>query len=299
MSFAAELEAQAQEVLRRVGDAVVSIGRTGSGLVVSDGFVLTNAHNVRADEVRVTFPGGAGATGDVTGIDVDGDIAVVAVPTDGIVAPEWSPSPAATGRVVFALARSRPGDLRLTTGTVSATGQSFRGPGGRLVTDGIEHTAPLARGSSGGPVVDVAGRVLGLNTNRLGEGFYLAITADAALRERVEGLIEGRSPERRRLGIGVAPSSVARRLRASVGLPPRDGVLVRAVGDDSPADRAGVRVGDLVVAAGGRALRDIDDLQDVLDAADHDAPLPLDVLRGSEALSITVTFEPLREEGSV
>ena len=141
---------------------------------------------------------------------------------------------------------------RVTFGFVSGTGRSFRGPRGRRVAGAVEHTAPLMPGSSGGPVVDLAGNLLGINTNRLGNGFYLAIAADATLRDRVNALGRGESPKRRRLGVGLAPSHVARRLRAAVGLPEREGLLVREVEDDSPAAKAGIAEGDLLVAVGGR-----------------------------------------------
>ena len=103
--------------------------------------------------------------------------------------------------------------------------------------------------------VDAAGTLVGLNTNRIGEGFYLALPADAALRARVDALGRGESPKRLRLGVAIAPSHVARRLRRSVGLPERDGVLVRGVEDDSLAAAAGIEAGDLIVSAGGKRHR--------------------------------------------
>ena len=108
-------------------------------------------------------------------------------------------------------------------------------------TGSVEHTAPLAPGSSGGALLDAPGRLLGINTNRLGEGFYLALPADDALRDRIDALGRGESTERPRLGIAVAPQHVARRLRRSVGLPERDGLLVRGVEDGSPAAAAGIQ----------------------------------------------------------
>src|SRR5947208_2218989 len=113
--------------------------------------------------------------------------------------------------------------------SVVGIGSRLRGSGGRRIGGSLEHTAPLAPGSSGGPLLDADGHLVGLNTNRLGEGFYLALPADAALRGRVEALGRGESVSRPRLGIAVAPSRVASHLRQSVGLPARDGVLVREV----------------------------------------------------------------------
>src|SRR5207244_3300802 len=100
---------------------------------------------------------------------------------------------------------------------------------------------------------DGQGRLVGLNTNRLGEGFYLAIPADDDLRGRVDALTRGEAPERKRLGIALTHSGAAKAMRRSVGLPDRDGLLVRHVENDSPAGRAGVRAGDLSADAQRRA----------------------------------------------
>ena len=148
------------------------------------------------------------------------------------------------GDAVFGAAATFGGGTRVTVGFVSSVARSFRGPGGRRIAGSIEHTAPLAPGSSGGALVDGEGRLVGLNTNRIGEGFYLALPADAALKAKVESLGRGETVERPRLGVAIAPNHVARRLRRSVGLPERDGILVRGVEDGSAAATAGVEVGD-------------------------------------------------------
>jgi len=178
--------------------------------------------------------------------------------------------------------------LRVTFGFVSGVDRAFRGPRGRRVAGAVEHTAPLLPGSSGGPIVDGEGRLLGINTNRLGGGFYQAIAADAALRERVAKLGRGESPRRRRLGIGLAPSHVARRLRRAVGLDEREGLLVRDVEEGLPAEAAGLAQGDLIVAAAGRAVATADDLFDAMASLAADAPVVLQVLRGTEERTVTI-----------
>ncbi len=137
-------------------------------------------------------------------------------------------------------------------------------------------------------MVNVAGELLGINTNRLGSGFYLAIPADAGLRTRVDALGRGETPARRHLGVGLAPAHVARRLRRAVGLSERDGLLVREVEDDSPAARAGVAEGDLIVAAGGKPVTGADDLFEALASVAADAPLDLTLLRGDEERKVSV-----------
>jgi serine protease Do len=190
------------------------------------------------------------------------------------------------GTVVFGASATHGGGTRITFGTISAVARAFRGPGGRRIAGSLEHTAPMAPGSSGGPIVDAEGRLLGLNTNRLGEGFYLALPADTALRERVDGLSRGESARRPRLGVAVAPSHVARRLRRSVGLPERDGLLVRGVEDGSAAARAGIVEGDLIVEAAGRPVTDADELFDALSSAGDG--FEVKIVRGTEERTVAI-----------
>lgn len=139
-------------------------------------------------------------------------------------------------------------------------------------------------------MLDGEGRLLALNTRRLGEGFYSALPAHQAFRARVEALGAGDAPARRRLGLVLAPAAVARRLRRAVGLPERDGLLVRDVEVDGPAARAGLRTGDLLVEADGQVLGDADLLHDALQALDEGVSLDLVVVRGTEELHVSVSF---------
>ena len=289
MSTIEELQSAIATVAAKVSPTVVGIGsrQRGSGVVVAKGKVLTNAHNIRGDEVTVTFADGRSTKGRLAGIDVDGDLAVVDVDTAAAKPLEWGEGGAAApGAIVFGASATSGGGARVTFGTVSAVARAFRGPGGRRIAGSVEHTAPLAPGSSGGPIVDAKGRLLGINTNRLGEGFYLALPADAALRERVDALGRGESVTRPRLGVAVAPSQVARRLRSSVGLPERDGLLVRGVEDGSLAAKAGIREGDLIVEAGGRPVTDADELFEALAAASDGYEVK--IVRGTEERTIAV-----------
>lgn len=296
MPLQTELPKLLGTVAQRVAPSVVSIGRhhRGSGVVIDAGRVVTNAHNIRGDEVTVTFEGGRSERGRVTGVDIDGDVAVVTVETGDAPPIGWSDAEAGLGTLVFGVAATAGGATRATVGYVSAVQRSFRGPGGRRIGGSIEHTAPLAPASSGSPVVDEKGHLVGLNTNRLGEGFYLAIPADAALRTRIEALGKGETPRRRRLGVAVAPAHVARRLRRAVGLPPVDGLLVREVEDGSLAATAGLRQGDVITTLGGRSIGDADDLLDLL--SETDPPFDLSIVRGTEEITVRVEVdEPPRE----
>jgi len=283
-----ELSAAVGQVVAKVGPSVVGVGRSGSGVVVAEGQVLTNAHNLRGEGVAVRFGDGRRAEGRAGGVDLDGDLAVVLVDTADSPPIEWATAGASVGAAVVALAHGPGGGVRASLGFVSATDAAFRGPGGRLVEGALEHTAPLARGASGGPVVDAAGRLLAVDTHRVGEGSYLAIVADAELRARVEALGRGESPRRRRLGVAIAPPHVARRLRRSVGLPEREGLLVLGVEEGGPAARAGLSKGDFVVAVDDRPVASVDDLAAALAAAAEGAPVQLAVVRGADELTVAV-----------
>ncbi len=295
MALLEETETAIGEAASRLGPAVVGLGRgwgVGSGVVIAPGRVLTNAHNLRHDEATVTFADARRENGRVTGSDPDVDIAVIEVNTGDVEPVQWSDDveQAAIGKPVMAFGNPGGRGLRVTLGYVSSAARSFRGPRGRRVRGAIEHTAPLPRGSSGGPLLDLDGRLLGINAVRVDGGLILAVPADAALRERVELLARGEAPARVRLGVAVAPPRVARRLRRAVGLPERDGVLVRAVEDESPAERAGIERGDLIVAAAGQEISRIDGLYEALDAVRGDGQLELGVLRGNEERTVTVAF---------
>jgi S1-C subfamily serine protease len=285
-----EIQGEIQRVADQAGKAVVGVGQrwgVGSGVVLGKDQILTNAHNVRGEEVTITLPDGQTATGGVLGHDIDGDLAVIGVQTGDLAAIEWaSDGTPGIGTPVFALSNPGGRGLRVTVGFVTGVERSFRGPRGRRITGSIEHDAPLLPGSSGGPIVTAEGRLVGLNTHRLGEGFYIAIPADDSLRARVDVLARGESKGRVRLGVGVAPSDVARHMRRAVGLPDADGLLIRLVEDDSPASRAGLAQGDLIVQAAGQPVRGMDDLFQGLERAGD--VIELVILRGSEERTVQV-----------
>jgi serine protease Do len=280
---------------QRIGPSVVGLGRgwgLGSGVVIGDGQVLTNAHNVRGEQVTVVFADGRRETGEWTGADPDLDLAVLSVDTGDAAPVTWEPGDApGVGTPVLALANPGGRGLRTTLGFVAAEDRSFRGPRGRRVAGAIEHTAPLPRGSSGGPLVDVEGRLLGLNALRLEGGLIVAVPATAAVKQRVAGLARGEAPASPRLGVAVAPPRAARRMRRAVGLPERPGLLVRAVEDGSPAAAAGIETGDLLAAANGTELATVDALYAVLDSVAGGGSLELTVVRGTEERPVKAEFE--------
>ena len=291
MTIFDEIQASIARLAENAGPSVAGIGQRwgiGSGIVLGEGRVLTNAHNVRGSQATVTFADGRTAEGTVTGHDLDGDLAVIEADTGQAAALPWATAAPAIGTSVFALANPGGRGLRVTFGTVSGIDRTFRGPRGLRITGSLEHTAPLLPGSSGGPVLDAQGQLLGINTNRLGDGFYLAIPADETLRGRVDALARGESVRAPQLGIAITPGHVARRLRRAVGLPDTEGLLIRGVAEDSPAARSGLAPGDLIVAAAGQPVRTVDDLSGALQAAGE--TIELNVLRGTDERSIQVAL---------
>ena len=293
MAVLEELQQAIAGGAERFGHSVVGLGRgwgLGSGTIIAKDRVLTNAHNLRRDEVTVTFADGISETGTVAGVDTDLDLAVVNVATNGRPPLEWGDGGAQPiGTPVLALGNPGGRGLRATVGFVSSAPRSFRGPRGRRVSGAIEHTAPLPRGSSGGPVLAADGRLIGINTIRVDGNLILALPA-AALRERIESLARGEARETPRLGVAVAPPRVARRMRRAVGLPEREGLLVRGVEDASPAASAGIERGDLIVASGKREIDSVDALYSVLDSLVDNGNLPLTVVRGTDERELEVTF---------
>jgi len=280
----------------RVGPSVVGLGRgwgRGSGVVIAPGQVLTSAHNLRAEEVTVVRADGERETARVTATDPDLDLALLTLDTGDAPAIEWPADGASPtlGTPVVALANPGGRGLRATLGFVSVAGRRFRGPRGRRVEGAIEHSAPLPRGSSGGPLVDAEGRLLGINSLRLEGGLILAVPATAGARDRLLGLASGEATAAPRLGVAVAPPRVARRMRRAVGLPERAGLLVRGVEHGAPAERAGIQKGDLVAAAAGRELDGIEGLYATLEALPRGGgTLELTVVRGTEDRLVEVDF---------
>jgi serine protease Do len=298
-----------QTTARAAGPAVVGLGpgwRGGSGIVIGTGRVLTAAHNLAREGAAVVFADGRRERARVVAVDRDLDLAVLELDTgdapalriagaDDADAADARGADAADaagadaigiGSAVIALARPGGRALRVTPGFVSSERRQVRGARGRRVP-AIEHTAPLPRGSSGGPLLDAGGRLIGINLIRLEGGLIVALDA-VALAADIARLGAGEAPRRRRLGIAVAPPHVARRLRRAVGLPEETGVLVRGVEEGSAAEQAGLERGDLIVALGGKPLEQIDDLYAALDAA-TDA-LELIVLRGTAERAVRVEF---------
>jgi S1-C subfamily serine protease len=279
---------QLTSIAKEVGPSVVRLGRgsrRGSGVVIArDRVVVLSRSLAAAHELEVVLDEATVEAGQVLGSDRSTGLSLLKVATGDARPLEWVDGTPALGDVVYALGDPGTG-LRVTEGRVSSAPVDVRGPGGRLLT-GIEHTAPLPRGCGGGPLVNVDGALLGLNALRTDPGFLVA-SAAATVHPAVERMLAGAS-EQEPLGVAVAPARVARRLRQAVGLPERDGLLVREVLPGSVAERAGVSVGDLIVRLGDATVTTPDELLGGLQGVA--GRLPLGVVRGADELDLEAVF---------
>ncbi len=296
MTLLEEMETAIAAAARASGPAVVGIERQagrGTGIVTAPGEVLTMASNLRdpTAAVGVAFAGDApNATGTVAGIDGVLDLALLRVPTGDVEPLAFVPRALEVGAAVIALANPGGQGLRATLGFVAAADRSFRGPRGRVVEGAIEHTAPLPRGAGGGPLLDAAGRLVGLNAVRVQGGLILALPG-AAVAERLGVLGRADAAEPRQLGVAIVTPRVARRLRRAVGLPDRDGLLIQEVAAGSAAARAQLREGDLIVAADDQPVDGVDGLYAALDRVPAAGTVALRIVRGVEELELAVAFD--------
>ena len=284
-----------------VGPSVVKIdvrhgkgdrGGSGSGFILTpDGFVLTNSHVVHGgDRVGVTLADGRQPDAQIVGDDPDTDLAVVRV-----FAPKLHPvrlgesSSTRVGQVAIAIGNPYGFQATVTAGVVSAVGRSFRANTGRLMDDVIQTDAALNPGNSGGPLVNSRGEVIGVNTAVIlpAQGLCFAIGVDTA--KFVAGwLIKDGKIRRSYIGVGGQNVPLARRLIRYHQLAVPSGVLVIAISAGSPAARAGLREGDVMVGFAGQPVPSIDALHKLLTGDQIGRKSDLTIIRGTEKLSIPV-----------
>jgi S1-C subfamily serine protease len=253
---------------RRAGAPGATAAGSGSGFIFTpDGFALTNSHVVHgATVVRATLPDGAQYAAEVVGDDPDTDLAVLRLAGTGLPTADLGDSAALRpGQLVIAIGNPLGFQATVTAGVVSALGRSMRSQSGRLIEGIIQTDAALNAGNSGGPLVDSAGRVVGINTAVIAgaQGICFAVPVNTA-RFVIPRLI--RDGRVRRSWIGIAGQSIRlsrRRVQLSQ-LHAEGAVLVTEVTPDGPADRAGLQPRDIIVRFGDTTVVGVDDLQRVL-----------------------------------
>ena len=268
---------------------IESRGGGGSGFVFTpDGLILTNAHVVaRAKEILAVLPDGRHCPASLLGADEDTDLAVLKISASGVSHVALGESRRLrVGQIVVAIGNPFGFQHTVTAGVVSATGRSLRSRTGRLMSGLVQTDAALNPGNSGGPLVNTRGEVIGINTAVVvpAQGISFAVSADTA-RVVVPLLLRDGRVRRSHLGIGGQDVPLPRLLVRHYRLPAETGVLVTDVARESPASRAGIAGGDLIVRFNGHAVERTDDLHRLLTGNLSGTPVPLDVLRGTELLT--------------
>ena len=291
----------------RVGPAVVNIdikqrldsrrgprevGGSGSGFVIApDGFILTNSHVVHdANQIAVSLPDGREYPAQLAGDDPDTDLAVIRIDAPHLAHVRLADSESLrVGQVVIAIGNPLGFQASVTAGVISALGRSMHAQSGRLIDNIIQTDAALNPGNSGGPLVNSAGEVIGVNTAmiRPAQGICFAIASNTA--KFVAGWLI-RDGKIRRSYIGVAGQNVPlhRRIVRFYNLPLETGVLVVSVEKDSPAQRAGLREGDLIIAFNEQPIGSIHELHKMLMGEQIGVEATLVVIRHTEKLVLTI-----------
>ncbi len=294
------------EVLRSLSDAMATTVETAgpgvlrvaarrrlpaSGIVWSaDGVIVTAHHVVERDEnISIGQPDTSTSEGipaTLVGRDPTTDLAVLRADTIDLAVPTWAePDDLRVGHLVLAL--GRPGStVQATLGIVSALGESWRTPAGGRVDPYLQTDLVMYPGFSGGPLVDVSGHVLGLNTSALLRGISVTVPT-TTLRQVVETLLAHGRVRRGYLGVGAQPVRLPTALAEQ--LAQETGLLLVSVEPDGPADRGGLLLGDTIVAFEGQPVRHLDDLLALLSGDRVGASVSLRLVRGGLVQELTVT----------
>jgi len=275
----------------------------GSGFVFTpDGLILTNSHVVHdAVRIAVTLTDGRRMSASLIGEDPASDLAVIRVDEprfdqQSLTAAVLGDSQKLrVGQIAIAIGAPYGFQSTVTAGVVSALGRSLRSYSGRLIDDVIQTDAALNPGNSGGPLIDSAGRVVGVNTATIlpAQGICFAIGINTAKFVASRLLRDGRI-RRSYIGVSAQTTTVHRRLVRFYDLPKETGVVVLGVEENSPAKRAGLREGDVIVALEGQPVAGVDDLHRVLTDVRLGVSCALTVLRWTEKLELRVVPEETR-----
>ncbi|CDZ32988.1 trypsin-like peptidase domain-containing protein [Neorhizobium galegae] len=274
----------------RVGPAVSRIERLGgvagqgghgSGFAISpDGLIITNHHVVAdAKTVRIRSANGAVGQGSVLGRDADTDIALVRADMD---VQAWArlgdSQKLRRGHIAIAIGNPLGFDWSVTSGVVSALGRSMRSSTGRLIDDVVQTDAALNPGNSGGPLVSASGEVVGVNTAviRGAQGIAFAVASNTA-NFVVSEILRFGHVRRAFIGIVVDTTALPRRVAVKAGMTQETTVRIRRIDAGSPADRAGLKEGDFILAIDGQPVGGADDLIRLLDGTRIGKDTPISV----------------------
>jgi S1-C subfamily serine protease len=263
---------------------------SGSGFIISsDGFVVTNHHVIEnATDIKVAFTDGRVVNAELRGADPSTDIAVLKLYESGLKALSFTDSDALqAGQIAIAIGNPLGLQHTVTAGVVSALGRTLRAGNGRLIDDVIQTDAALNPGNSGGPLVNSAGQVIGVNTATIisAQGLCFAVSSNIAAYVAGRLIIEGRV-KRAQLGIAGQLVNLTERMVAANRLSKRTGVYVSEIVADSPAYNREIRVGDIIVGFNEKPVGSVDDLHKLLHEKEIGQTVYLDVLRAGRKNNI-------------
>lgn len=268
-------------------------GGSGSGFIFTpDGFILTNSHVVHnASKISVVMQDGNRYTADLVGDDPDTDLAVIRINGANLIAVKLGASNRLkVGQLAIAIGNPFGFQTTVTAGVVSALGRSLRAYSGRLIDDVVQTDAALNPGNSGGPLVNSAGEVIGVNTATImsAQGLCFAIAVDTAKFVGARLIRDGRI---RRSYIGIAGQNVPipRQFVRYYNLPNENGILVISMENDTPARRAGILEGDTIIGFAGETVEGIDELNRLLTEEKVEQKQTITVLRRKEKLDLEIT----------
>jgi S1-C subfamily serine protease len=267
----------------------------GSGFIFTpDGFILTNSHVVHyADRVDVTLSDGRRFQADMVGDDPDTDLAVVRINGPNLVpVPLGDSQKIRVGQLVIAIGNPYGFQYTVTSGVISALGRSLRSMSGRLIDNVIQTDAALNPGNSGGPLVTSQGEVIGVNTAMIlaAQGICFAIGINTAKFVAAKLIKEGKI-RRSYIGLGGQNVQLHRRIVRFHRLPIESGILVVSIEEGSPAQRAGLSEGDMIVGFDGQPIAGIDDLHKILTEEKVGVKSTLTILRRTEKLNLGIIPE--------
>jgi len=293
-SLLAQLSEGLADVVARAGAATVRVEarrRLGASGVLwsADGLVVTADHIIeREEDIVVGLADGRELRATLVGRDPGSDLALLKVAEQGLPAAAVAANgELSVGHLVLALGRPGEGGVTATMGIVSLIGGPWRSRRGGMVEGYIRTDVTMYPGYSGGPLVNTAGRVVGVNSSLLGHGMSLAIPA-ASVSRVVEALRQQGRVKQGYLGVRTQPVALPAALAQQLGQ--QSGLLVMGVEPEGPADRGGVLLGDILVGLAGQPVRDIDELQALLGPDRVGTAVPATVVRGGERRELSVTI---------
>lgn len=280
---------------RRNNQSVEEVQGNGSGFIFTqDGYILTNSHVVHnATKLEVTLSDGRSFEAELIGDDPDTDLAVVRIHAPNLVAAHLGDSQLLkAGQLAIAIGNPYGFQTTVTTGVVSALGRSFRSRSGRLIDNIIQTDAALNPGNSGGPLVTSHGEVIGINTAVImsAQGICFAVPINTA-KMILTPLIKDGKIRRGYIGIGGQNVPLPRRVVLFHELSVESGVLVISIENNSPAQKAGLIEGDVIVGINNQPIASIDDLHKLLTHDGVGVRSPLTIIRHSEKLVLDVMPE--------